>query len=230
MLTSFGPDIWIAEGPTLKAGLGFRYPTRMAIIRLADGGLFVWSPTAPDPALVADVERLGPVSVLVAPNSLHDSFIGAWKSAFPAARMLAAPGLRKRRTDLSWDGELDDAPQAEWSRDIDHVVMGGNAITTEIVFFHRASGTVLFTDLLQQFPEGWFSGWQALVARLDLMIGREPQVPRKFRVAFTDKRAARMALRRILAWPAERVLMAHGTPVTRDAKALLARGFSWLAR
>lgn len=229
MLTSFAPDIWIAAGPTLKAGLGFHYPTRMAIIRLADGGLFVWSPTAPDPALVAAVRALGPARVLVAPNSLHDSFIGAWKSAFPDARMLAAPGLRQRRADLAWDGEIGDAPQLDWSADIGHVIMAGNAITTEVVFFHRASGTVLFTDLLQQFPESWFSGWRALVARLDLMVGREPAVPRKFRIAFTDKRAARTALDRVLAWPAERVLMAHGTPVTSDAKALLARAFKWLA-
>ncbi len=30
--------------------------------------------------------------------------------------------------------------------------MRGNVITTEVVFFHVRSGTVLFTDLLQQLP------------------------------------------------------------------------------
>ena len=42
--------------------------------------------------------------------------------------------------------------------------MLGNAITTEVVFFHARSGTVLFTDLVQQLPAHWFSGWRALVA------------------------------------------------------------------
>jgi hypothetical protein len=98
-----------------------------------------------------------------------------------------------------------------------------------VVFFHVGSGTVLFTDLLQQLPASSFSGWRALVAKLDLMIGPEPSVPRKFRVAFINRRAARDALGRIFAWPAENVLMAHGTPVENDARAFLRRAFRWLA-
>ena len=56
-----------------------------------------------------------------------------------------------------------------------------------MVFFHLKSGTVLFTDLIQQLPASLFSGWRALVAKLDLMVGPEPSVPRKFRVAFTNR-------------------------------------------
>jgi len=107
--------------------------------------------------------------------------------------------------------------------------MQGNLITTEVVFFHITSGTVLFTDLIQQLPASSLSGWRALVAKLDLMVGPEPQVPRKFRVAFTNRRAARDAVGRIFAWPAEKVLMAHGTPVEKDARAFLRRAFQWLA-
>ena len=61
------------------------------------------------------------------------------------------------------------------------------------------------------------------------MTGPEPSVPRKFRIAFTNRRAARDSLQRIFAWPAERVLMAHGTPVEKDAQAFLRRAFGWLA-
>ena len=52
---------------------------------------------------------------------------------------------------------------------------------------------------------------------------------RKFRIAFTNRRAARDALDRIFAWPVEKVLMAHGTPVENDAHAFLRRAFRWLA-
>ena len=88
---------------------------------------------------------------------------------------------------------------------------------------------MLFTDLIQQFPAGSFSGWRAVVAKLDLMTAAEPSVPRKFRVAFTNRRAARAALQRIYAWPAEKVLIAHGTPVENEAQAFLRRAFGWLA-
>ncbi len=38
------------------------------------------------------------------------------------------------------------------------------------------------------------AGWRALVAKLDLMTGGEHSVPRKFRIAFTNRRAARDSL------------------------------------
>lgn len=228
MLTRFGDDIWIAEGPNLVAAMGFHYPTRMAVIRLSDGGLFIWSPVTLTEALRAEVNALGPVRHIVAPNSLHHLSLPEWASAWPEARLHAAPGLRDKRKDISFDSELGDTPPPDWSADIDQVTMRGNAITTETVFFHAKSGTVLFCDLIQHFPAGWFSGWRAIVAKLDLMVAAEPAVPRKFRVAFRNKRAAREALRRIAAWDARAVLMAHGAPVAEDGKGFIARAFRWL--
>jgi Domain of unknown function (DUF4336) len=227
-LTLFGREIWTADGSAVVAALGFHYPTRMIVIRLPAGGLFIWSPVALTDELRAEVDALGEVACLIAPNSLHHVFIADWKRAFPAARVYAAPGLREKRKDMAFDGDLGGAPIPDWSEEIDQVVMEGNAITTEVVFFHRTSRTVIFADLIQQLPDNWFSGWRALVAKWDLMIGPEPSVPRKFRVAFTNRRAARGSLERILAWPAEKVLMAHGMPVTESGQAFIRRAFRWL--
>ena len=227
MLEPFADEIWLAGGGTVSAIGGFRYPTRMAVMRLADGGLVIWSPVALTDDLCDAVAALGPVAHIVAPNSLHHLFVAEWAAAWPDARLCAAPGLDKIRPDIAFDTVLGDTPDPAWAGQIDQVVMAGNAITTEIVFFHAASGTVLFTDLLQHLP-GWFSGWRAWVAKWDLMAGPEPAVPRKFRLAFTDRTAARAALDRILAWPARQVVMAHGAPVTSDAPAFLRRAFAWL--
>lgn len=136
--------------------------------------------------------------------------------------------MREKREDIRFDGDLEDTPIADWAEDLDLAIMHGNRITTEVVFFHRKSGTVLFTDLVQQFRPGWFKGWRAIVARLDLMTGGEPAVPRKFRLAFTDRRAARATLQTILAWPAENVLMAHGEPVLGTGREFIHRAFQWL--
>jgi len=227
-MREFGRDIWIVEGPEVAVA-GFHYPTRMAVIRLADGGLFVWSPVRLSDDLRAAVDRLGRVAHIVAPNSLHHLFLAEWQRAYPGARLYAAPGLRKKRRDLAFDLELGDAPPADWAGEIDQVAMRGNLITTEIVFFHRASGTALFTDLLQQIAAERLSDWRAVVAKLDLMTGLKPSVPRKFRLAFVGRRKARAALERILGWPVDKVLMTHGTPVERDASAFLRRAFGWLA-
>ncbi|WP_137933420.1 DUF4336 domain-containing protein [Mesorhizobium comanense] len=229
-LREFGAGIWIADGPAVTAAAGFHYPTRMAVIRLSAGGLFIWSPVALTDALRAEVNAMGEVRFLIAPNSLHHVFLAGWQSGYPDARVYAAAGLREKRRDIRFDGDLCDTPVADWADDLDQVVMLGNRITTEVVFFHRRSNTVLFTDLIQHFPPGWFKGWRALVARLDLMVADEPSVPRKFRAAFTDRPVARAAIRRVLAWPAEKVLMAHGEPITTDGQAFLRRAFRWLVR
>lgn len=228
LLQPFDRDLWLADGAACAEVAGFRYPTRMAVVRLTDGGLWIWSPTALTDALRREVEALGAVSHIVGPNSLHDSWLAEWRAAFPSARLHGAPGLAAKLPRLAFDTEVADAPPPDWAADIDQAPVHGNAITTEVVFFHRASGTALFTDLLQQFPPGWFHGWRAAVARLDLMTEAEPAVPRKFRLAFTDRRTARAAVRRILDWPVERVVMAHGTPVASDGRAYLARAFRWL--
>jgi hypothetical protein len=228
LLKQFGREIWTADGPEVVAILGFHYPTRMAVVRLSGNDLFVWSPVALTSDLQAATDALGTVRHLVAPNSLHHVFIADWKRAYPDARTYATPGLQAKRKDIAFDENLESARIAGWPEEIEHVLMP-NGITNEVVFFHRPSGTVIFTDLIQQFPSRWFSGWRAVVAKWDLMLGPEPSVPRKFRMAFTDRRAARDSLERILDWPAEKVLMAHGTPVAENGRAFIRRAFGWLS-
>lgn len=228
MLTPFGEGIWIAAGPQVVAAAGFHYPTRAALIRLADGGLLVWSPVHLTDALRAAVSALGPVTQIVAPNSLHHLAVPEWQAAWPRARAFAAPGLRAKRPDIPVAAEIGEPFPAEWSGLLDCVLFRGNRITTEAVFFHRPSGTAIFTDLLQQFPQGWFTGWRSLVARLDLMTGSVATVPRKFRLAQRDRAAGRRAWAVIRDWPVRQVLMAHGSPVTEGARQVLADAFRWL--
>jgi len=64
MLKEFGRDIWTADGPDV-AVVGFHYPTRMATIRLSDGGLFIWSPTQITDSLRAEVDAVGQVAELM---------------------------------------------------------------------------------------------------------------------------------------------------------------------
>ena len=225
MLQPFGPDIWISDGPAVNVA-GFHYPTRMAVMKCANGGLFIWSPIQITSELGAAVDQIGPVRFLVAPNSLHHLALGDWAKAYPDAKLYAAPGLVTKRKDLTFHDTLSDA--GPWAEDIDQTIVLGNAITTEVVFFHKQSKTVLFTDLIQQFPNGYHTGWRGIVAKLDLMTGAEGQVPRKFRLAFTNRMAARTAIRRILAWPSDKVIIAHGQPVISGGQAFLKRAFAWL--
>ena len=101
MLRRLSDGIWTASGPVVTAVAGFHYPTRMVVIRLRDDRLWVWSPVSLDEALKREIDALGLVAHIVAPNSLHDLSLSDWQSAFPAARLHVAPGLAARRPDLT---------------------------------------------------------------------------------------------------------------------------------
>src|SRR3954451_11637606 len=199
-LLQFGPEIWITDGP-VASFYGFPYSTRMAVIRLSDGGLFVWSPVSLSTALRAAVDALGPERHLVSPNALHHLFLAEWKSAYPEGRLYASPRLRRKRKDLAFDATLEDEPEPEWAADIDQVVVHGSFYLTEVVFFHRHSRTVLFADLIQNFARDWFKGWRGVLARFGGIVAPDPGTPSDWRSSFVNRRAARAALERILAWP-----------------------------
>ena len=226
-LLPFGPDIWIADGP-VTSFLGFPYPTRMAVIRLSEGDLFVWSPIALSDSLCAAVNALGPVRHLVSPNALHHLFLGEWKSTYPEASLYASPRLRKKRQDLMFHAELSDTPEADWAADIAQVILRGSFALTEVVFFHHRSRTVLFADLIQNFPRDWFKGWRGFLARHGGIVQPNPGAPGDWRASFLNRRAARASLDKVLAWPIERVVIAHGDLPTDDGATFVRRAFNWL--
>ncbi len=225
-LREFGPEIWIGDGPIVSF-FGFRYPTRMALIRLQDGSLFIWSPVALTAALKDEIDTLGPVLFLITPNRLHHLFLEEWKSAYPRAGLYAPPGLRKKRKDLAFDAELGECAEPEWASDICQIAFRGSPLT-EIIFFHRVSNTALFGDLIQNLPADWFTGWRRVVARLDGICGKKPGAPREWKATFINRRAARAALDGILSWPIERVVLAHGEPASTNGRVFVRDAFDWL--
>jgi hypothetical protein len=229
VLREFGRDIWLADGPSVRFVGIFDYPTRMAVVRLADGGLWVWSPIALDEQLASQVEGLGPVRHLVAPNKLHHLYLGAWCERFPEARLYAAPGLASKRGDLSFDAELGDAPDPTWGEEIEHVVFHGSFALEEVVFLHRASRTALVCDLIQRFDPGTQRGWRGAWMRLWGLVGEKGSTPLEWRASFWNRRAARSALERALAWDPERLVIAHGKLPAEPGSEALARGLRWLA-
>lgn len=224
-MQQFGTGLWLADGPCVSVA-GFHYPTRMAVIALAEG-LLVWSPIALSADLRSAVDALGEVCEIVAPNHLHHLALAEWAAAYPKARLHAAPRLGQKRRDLRFRAVLGGVADPAWADRVEQVIFP-TLITDEVVFLHRPSGTVLFCDLLQQFPADWFRGWRRVVAGLDGMVGAAPQVPRKFRLATVQRKAARAALARVKGWQADQLVMAHGQPLRAGGKAVVDQAFRWL--
>lgn len=227
MLTEIDRDIWIADGPSVSF-FGFPYPTRMTLVRLSDGGLWLCSPIEFSDELAETVAALGPVEHLVSPNKIHHLFLGQWAQAWPGAKLWASPGLARRRRDLSFDGELGDAAEPAWESDIDQLIFRGSFALEEVVFFHRASRSAIITDLVQKFDPATQRGWRGLLMRLDGLVGPEGSTPREWRLTFWNRRAARESLRKAMGWNPRRLIIAHGQWVRENGREALARALSWI--
>ena len=132
-LKPVGENLWVADGPIVRMaylGTSIPFPTRMAVARLANGGLFLWSPTEPDEGLRSEIDALGPVRHLVSPNKIHYAHVGAWKRAYPGATAWASPGARERAAsqgaEVSFDADLGDEPVGAWSEDLDQLAFRGS--------------------------------------------------------------------------------------------------------
>ena len=227
MLQEFGPSLFAADGPVVSFH-GFPYPTRMAVVRLADEGVWAWSPIALTEELAKDIDAIGPVRCIVSPNKLHHLFLPAWSRRWPDARLFAPPGLRRKRPELDFDADLGDRPDPLWVADIDQVVFRGSLAMEEVVFFHRASGTAIFGDLIQRFPESSVSGWKGAVMRLGGLVGEHGGTPPDWRSTFLRRGPARAARERVLGWNPVRLLIAHGTCARSGAREIIAEALRWI--
>ena len=94
-------DIGIVDGPLeylRTAGLRLPLPfsTRMTVVRLKNGDLFLHSPIAFNATLAAQLQSMGTIRHLVSPNQFHYAHIGEWSRAFPDTVTWASRGARAR--------------------------------------------------------------------------------------------------------------------------------------
>jgi uncharacterized protein DUF4336 len=225
-LRNLAPGLWIADrsfpnGP-------FEIGTRMTVIQLRDGGLLLHSPVRLDPELRAALDRLGPVRAVVAPNRHHHLFAADYPTGYPDARLYAAPGLPQKRPDLKFAEELSDIAPALWRAELEQHLFRGAPYMNEVVFFHPATRTVVFTDLVFNVPRGTARG----VTRLFFwLIGAEGRFGphRLMRRFIRDRMAARASVERILEWDFERVVMTHGDVLERGGRDAVRAAFAYLA-
>ena len=226
-------DIWIIDGPVIRFGprwLAMPFSTRTTVIRLADGGLFVHSPTPLSAQLKQELQQTGAVRWLIAPNRLHYWWMPGWQRDFPQARIFLAPRIREQaRGRLDFAAELLDRSDGyPWDRDIATLPIVGRHMT-EVVFFHRASRTLILTDLIENFECAKLPALPRLLARLGGALDPHGSMPRDMRMTFR-KKDLRAAVRVMLAWNPERIILAHGRWYERDGTTELRRRFAWLLK
>jgi hypothetical protein len=227
------PNIWIADGGEVRMRLGFLrlpFPTRMTVVRLPDAGLWLHSPIALEERLVEQIRSAGPVTDIIAPNTLHSTWAAAWSRRFPDARVWASPGFSEQaRATLPRHRVLTDEAPGEWQETFRQVIVFGGPVT-EVDFFHNESRTLILTDAIENLDLRRFrSAFYRLLTWAAGSADPHGRLPFELRQHFKLNRAHnRAAVDRMIGWAPLRILLAHGRCYDRDAVRELERAFSWL--
>jgi hypothetical protein len=222
VLRAAGDGLWTAAAP-LRA-LGVEVGRNMAVVRLGGGELLVHSPAPLGDELKRRLDALGHVRFVVPASALHGHvFMEQYAAAYPDVELFAAPGLRKRRTDLRFAGDLHDRPDPRWADELDQTTLDGHRFLTEVVFLHRASRTLIVGDCVwnvtPRMPKAarLWAGWRAGVHPTPF-----------FRWTFRDRDAAQRSVLRILEWDFDRIVIGHGEPVESGGREAFRAGYAWL--
>src|SRR4051812_41190652 len=151
VLTRVTDDIWIADDAPISAA-GLVLPVRMTVIRLSNGDLLLHSPVRYSQALRDELERLGRVRYLLAPNVAHWMFLAAWQNQLPQALVFAVRGLSARKqvreAKLRIDRELGGVTPKEWAADLETIAVNA-PMFSEVEIFDKRSRTLVLTDIVQ---------------------------------------------------------------------------------
>jgi hypothetical protein len=230
-LQPFAENIWIAEGPIVR-DMGILFPTRMTVVRLHDGSLWLSSPVSVADETLSDITALGAVKYLVAATPRHVWRLEGWHSLFPEAQLwisrITPFTLRKVR--LPYTGILSDSPPQDWADDFEQTIFHGSPIMEEVIFYHKNSHTVILDDLIQR--HRLKEGHRMSNALLRLLGVTYPTggVANDIRLGFTNRKLARQSLNRMLAWDFDKLIIAHGDCIEKDAKAYMEKVFTWLVK
>jgi len=230
-LQAFADNIWLADGPNVR-DMGILFTTRMAIVKLSDGLIWISSPVPVSFSELRSISELGEVRYLIAATPRHVWRLSAWHSLFPDAKLWTSrPTLfTLKKGFLPISGYLGDTLVDAWSADFDQLEFKGNPFLSEVLFFHRSTHTVFLDDLIMRIPVMKGKTLTNLISKLGGAQFPEGGMPLDMKMAFLNRSLARQSLERLLSWDFDRLIIAHGECIESGAKEYIKKAFRWLQK
>jgi hypothetical protein len=209
-------QLWCSDYPVRLGPL--EVMSRMTVVRLRDGALWVHSPAPLTSGLRAELGAIGVVRHVVAPNNSHHLHVAGFMAGFPEAQGYLAPGLQGRFAAADALQVL--TPQRDpWPGEIDMTFVAGLPLIGEILFYHRSSHSLVATDLFAHYGPQHPRLHRVLAAILG--VSGRLATSRTMRLAIADPAALARSLTPLRTLPVERVIVGHGDPVVENAEASL---------
>jgi hypothetical protein len=212
-------NLWFVVG-----SLGGSAPLKrtMVIGKRSDGRLVIHNAVALEDAAMKEIEAWGEPAFLLVPNGYHRIDARRFKDRYPAIKVLAPAGSRKRIEEkVHVDGSYEDYPA---DADVEVVNMDGVKQAEGAMLVHSKSGTtVAVTDAIFNMPHA--TGFGGFLVKYIFASSGGPKLSRLARMALVkDKTAFRAQLEKFAEIPdLVRVLVAHHEPIDHEPKEALRR-------
>ena len=225
MLESISPSIWVADDQLTMPGK-IIFPIRMTVIRLKNNRLALHSPIAITDSLADQLSALGEVAYLIGPNNLHHLYLQTAAERWPNAKIYAAPGLTKKQPTVVAQHILGDETAMPWQDEMEQIMVSGLPWASETVFYHIQDKVLVVTDLIFNMHEA--ANFRTRMLLKCVGAWQKAAQSRLLRMMVKDRQAAGAAARKILEWDIEKVVMAHGRILDKDAKPQLEHALKWM--
>lgn len=223
-LTQHHANLWTLDFPLQV--LGVPMGARSTLVRLPSGDLWLHSPVRLGAEDVREINTLGPVRHLVAPNLVHHLFLPAAQKLWPEAKVYAPQGLEKKRKDTRIDEQLGETPPDSWQDVLSVVPLRGMPRVKEHVFVHAPSRTAIACDIVFNMRQP-LPMWPKLFMQMNhgyMKFGPT----RILRSTIAQPEELRPDLDRLLQHDFDRLTMAHGQVLETNARQELREAFAWL--
>lgn len=191
-----------------------KLPVRSVIAPTSKGNVLI----SPGSQLKAeDYKKIKSVSDIVAPNLLHSGGVAIAAAQFPNAKKWGPRNIGKRNQHVQWDAELS-LQNWPYQDELALIEIEGVPQMKEFVFLHKASKTLILTDLCFNVtsPQG-LGAWIILN-----LFGtyKKFAMSRLWLRVIKDKNLLRKSLNKLLELDFENIVVSHGDDVRGGAKEL----------
>ena len=228
MLIKIDANISIAQQK--QKYIGLEVGTKMTIISVDNNELVIISPIKINDRLLNQINEIGIVKHIIAPNLFHYLYASDFKKLFPSAIFWAGSDLKIKCPHLSIDQTLNHEG-GNFNSSLEYLFFDGFKTTTfngfeslkEFVFFHSPSKTLILTDTAYNIDNS-FSPFLQLVAKITGDFNNlKPSFLEK--IATTDKEKIKESVKKVLEWNFDRVIVAHGSLIESNGKDKLRKGY-----
>jgi len=194
----------------LKLLPGVIIPLRAMKVTTSDRQILISPVGTADEASEIDTTPL----TVVAPSLLHHLHLETAIERYRPVALWGPPGLAEKVPDL---GPVHVFGEDPWPHadQLEFVLIEGAPKRNEVVFFHKTSRTIYTADLFFNIrePEGFLT---PLTFRM-MGIYKRFAAAKMWRRWVSDRTAFQRSIEQVLAWDFERIVVAHGAAVERNA-------------